>query len=63
MIIDTNILLKGYDVIPYEEVQTLAEVVKRTYHFSAPEFWMVKMFQFGYVYGKRAERARRKKTA
>ncbi|RGT72222.1 hypothetical protein DWX08_10370 [Ruminococcus sp. AF18-22] len=63
MKIDTEILLRSQENIPSNDIRELSEVIKRYYHFSAPEFWMWKMFQFGFVYGKRAERARRKKTA
>lgn len=49
----------GCDV-QYLQIREISDVVKRYYHFSAPEFWMWKMFQFGYVYGKRAERSKRK---
>ena len=48
--------------ISSKKIHEIADVVKRYYHISAPEFWMWKMFQFGYAYGKHAERARRKKT-
>lgn len=63
MKIDTEILLRSQENIPSNDIRELSEVIKRYYHFSVPEFWMWKMFQFGFVYGKRAERARRKKTA
>ena len=45
--------------IPYDKIRTISDVVKRYYNFSAPEFWMWKMFQFGYAYGKRAERSKK----
>lgn len=38
--------------IPYEHIRRISQQVKEHYHFSAPEFWMWKMFQFGYAYGK-----------
>jgi hypothetical protein len=38
--------------IPYEHISRISEMVKEKYDFSAPEFWMWKMFQFGYAYGK-----------
>lgn len=38
--------------ISYEHIRRISEQVKEKYHFSAPEFWMWKMFQFGYAYGK-----------
>ena len=49
----------GCDV-SYNDIRVIADAVKRYYNFSAPEFWMWKMFQFGYAYGKRAERSKRK---
>ena len=60
-IVDYNILTRGQDVLPREEYELIRDAVKQHYHFSSPEFWMWKMIQFGYVYGKREERARRKK--
>lgn len=60
MKIDTEILTRGQHVISYNEFCKLKDVIKRYYSFSSPEFWLWKMFQFGFVYGKRAERARRK---
>lgn len=60
MKIDTEILFRGQEVIPNEEIFEITETVKRYYSFSTPNFWMWKMFQIGYVYGKRAERARKK---
>lgn len=38
--------------IPYEHILRISYAVKKHYSFSAPEFWMWKMFQFGYAYGK-----------
>lgn len=38
--------------IPYGHIHDISMKVKEYYHFSAPEFWMWKMFQFGYAYGK-----------
>lgn len=38
--------------IPYLDIQEIGRMVKEKYNFSAPEFWMWKMFQFGYAYGK-----------
>lgn len=56
---DSYILTYGEDCIPYEHFQELAESVKRHYYFSAPEFWMWKMFQFGFAYGKHAARQKK----
>lgn len=44
----------------YEEISVLSELVIKKYHFSAPEFWMWKMFQLGFAYGKHETRVRRK---
>lgn len=51
----------GYDCIPYFDFYYLQSCIKKSYHFSEPCIWMWKAFQFGFIYGKRAERARRKK--
>lgn len=51
----------GCDV-PRKKIADIADAIKRHYYFSNSEFWMWKMFQFGYAYGKRAER-RKKKNA
>lgn len=56
--VDMNILGFGQKTLPCEEVERIADAVKQYHHFSSVNFWMQKMFQFGYVYGKRAERAR-----
>lgn len=58
--VDMNVLRFGQKALSYEEVERTADAVKQYYHFSSVNFWMWKMFQFGYMYGKRAERARRK---
>ena len=47
--------------IPFDQIHCITDAVKGYYHQSAPDFWMWKMFQFGYAYGKREERARRKR--
>lgn len=60
MKIDTNILLRGQDVIPYTDFKDLAGVVKGCYQSASTTFLMWKMLQIGFVYGKQAERARRK---
>lgn len=52
----------GCDV-PFTKIKEMAEAVQEYYHFSSPIFLMWKAFQFGFAYGKRAERARRKKTS
>lgn len=60
MKIDTEILMRGQDVIPYEDFLELEKIIERLYHYSNYKFWMWKMLQIGYVYGKRTERAKRK---
>ena len=49
--------------ISYEEIEEISELAKSHFYFSSAKFWMWKMFQFGYAYGKRAERARRKQVS
>lgn len=63
MNIESEILTRGLDIIPYHDFIELTDIIERYYHFSSCRFWMWKVFQFGYVYGKRAERARRKRGA
>lgn len=63
MQIDQKIMEHEEDCIPYEEFLELSECIKQRYYFSGYRFWMWKIFQFGFIFGKRAERARRKKTA
>lgn len=60
---DFYILTHGEECVPYKKTEELTDAIKRQYHFSAPEFWMWKMFQFGFAYGKHADRVRRKKGA
>lgn len=54
-------LTHGMDCIKYEKFSEIADAIQRYYSFSSPVFWMWKAFQFGFVYGKHEERARRKK--
>ena len=63
MQIDWKVMEHGQDCIPYGDFIELAESIKQNYSFSSDVFWMWKIFQFGFVFGKRAERAKRKKTA
>ena len=51
----------GVSYIPYMYFDYLQHCIRKRYHFSDPSMWMWKAFQFGFIYGKRAERARRKK--
>lgn len=46
--------------IPYVQIRELAQQVTSEYSFSSPFFWMWKMFQLGFAYGKREERAKKK---
>lgn len=59
-IVDPVVLERMQDVIPYSEVSKIIDTVKKRYSFSTDTFWMRKMFQFGYVYGKREERKKKK---
>lgn len=63
MQIDQKILEYGQNCFPYGEFKELCECIEHRYSFSSYRYWMWKIFQFGFVCGKRAERARRKKTA
>lgn len=47
--------------IPYSEIKEISQMVVEKYNFSSPYFWMWKIFKIGFAYGKREERARRKK--
>lgn len=55
-----NILDGWQESISYTEIMEISEAIKERYDFSAPEFWMAKAFQFGYAYGKAAERAKKR---
>lgn len=61
MKIGTEILFRGQSAIPHYDFEDLVRVVESVYQQSSRDFIMWKIFQFGFVYGKRAERARRKK--
>lgn len=63
MKIEMNVLLRDQEVMPYLDFKDLVEIVERCYNQSSRTFLMWKMLQIGFVYGKQAERARRKKTA
>lgn len=60
---DFYILTHGENCIPYSKFEKLAEGVKEHYHHSSPRFWMWKMFQFGFAYGKHAARQRKARAA
>lgn len=60
---DFYILTHGEECIPYDKFMELADAVKRQYHFLTPRFWMWKMFQFGFAYGKHAARQKKAKAA
>ena len=59
-IVDPVVLERMQDVMPYSEISKIVDAVKKRYSFSTDTFWMLKMFQFGYVYGKREERKKKK---
>lgn len=46
--------------IPYMQIRELAQKVISEHGFSSPIFWMWKMFQLGFAYGKHEERAKKK---
>lgn len=58
--VDDSILLIGHNFIPFENFKEIVAQIVQEYKHSSPTWWMWKAFEFGYVYGKRAERARRK---
>lgn len=60
---DLYILQNGKDCIPHRKYEELEDAVKRYYHNSSPNFWMWKMFQFGFAYGKHAERQKKARAA
>lgn len=60
MQIDQRIMEHGQHCIPCEDFMELCKSVKQKYPFSGDVFWMWKIFQFGFVYGKREERAKKK---
>lgn len=55
-----TILMRGQDCIPYEEFEEICDLITNYYHYTSVKFWMWKMFQFGFVYGKRAERTKKR---
>lgn len=57
---DLFALDRAIKCIPYPEFVDIATAIKSNYSFSSPTFWMWKAFQFGFIHGKRAERARKK---
>ena len=58
-IVDPVVLERMQEVRPYSEVSKIVDAVKERYSDSEDTFRMFKMFQFGYVYGKRDERKKR----
>lgn len=46
--------------IGYKEIRDISESVIKEYHYSSTYFWMWKMFQFGFAYGKRAVQEKRR---
>ena len=63
MQIDQKIIDHGQEVISYNEFLELSECIEQRYSFSSYRFWMWKIFQVGFAFGKRAERDRRNKRA
>lgn len=63
MQIDQKIIDHVQKVISYKEFLELSECIEQRYPFSSYRFWMWKIFQYGFAFGKRAERARRNKRA
>lgn len=55
-IVDPVVLERMQEVRPYSEVSKIVDAVKERYSVCEDTFRMFKMFQFGYVYGKRDER-------
>ena len=58
-IVDPVVLERIQEVRPYSEVSKIIDAVKERYSVREDTFRMFKMFQFGYVYGKRDERKKR----
>ena len=58
----SKIITHEQGTIPYLEGRKITEAIKKEYYFSSAEWWMWKMFQVGFAYGKRAERQRRKRN-
>ncbi len=48
--------------ISFAEVKDIFEMVKKQYSFADQSFWMWQMFQYGVIFGKRAERFKRAKN-
>lgn len=61
-IVDPVVLERLQDVRPYSEVSKIIDAVKERYSACTDTFQMLKMFKFGYVYGKREEREKKKKV-
>ena len=59
-IVDPVVLERMQYVRPYSEVSKIINAVKERYPVREDTFQMFKMFQFGYVYGKREERKKKK---
>lgn len=57
-----GVLIHGKNgcTMSYEEIRDISKLVKKEFPFSASYFWMWKMFQIGFAYGKAEERKRRK---
>lgn len=55
-----GVLINWQDMIPFKELEDIAERVDKKYYFSSPHYRMYKMFQIGFAYGKHKERNIRK---
>lgn len=59
--VDPIILGRWQNVLPSETLNMIMNAVKENYPHSSVDYWMWKMLQFGYVYGKREERAKKRR--
>lgn len=59
MQIGQKIIDHGQNVISYEEFLELSECIEQRYPFSSYRFWMWKIFQYGFAFGKRTERQKK----
>ena len=61
--IDSEILCRDHDFMNYEEEVEIFNIIEKCYNHTSVHWLMHKAFEFGYVYGLRAKRARRKRGA
>lgn len=57
--VEDYILSRGHNFIDWCDFKEIVAQVKQKYYFSSPDWWLWKLFEIGYIYGKRAERKRR----